>query len=81
MNKEIIPMNIVSISKIVEISFLCIPSKRYVPAIMNFIMISQSRLIHLLNASKRGEKNRLKNPVLCLFVFLSDLHIQSKILK
>ena len=55
----------------IEKTFLYFLLIYFVVAIMNFIMISQSRLIHLLNASKRGEKNRLKNPVLCLFVFLS----------
>lgn len=55
----------------IEKTFLYFLLIYFVVAIMNFIMISQSRLIHLLNASRRGEKNRLKNPVLCLFVFLS----------
>lgn len=39
-------------------------------AIFNTITISRYKLINLLTASKKNEKVKIKNPFLCIIVFL-----------
>lgn len=38
--------------------------------VFNTLAVSRTKLIHLLNARKKGEKQTAKNPVLCLIVFV-----------
>ena len=38
--------------------------------IFNTIQISRCKLIDLINANKRSEKVKIKNPIICTIIFL-----------
>ena len=46
--------------------------------IFNTISVSKCRLIDLLNGSKKAEKIKLKNPYLCIFIFIVSCIVLGK---
>ena len=51
-------------------TLICFGIMYVIVIIFNTISVSRCKLIHLLNASKRGEKLKLKNPIICIIIFL-----------
>ena len=45
----------------------------FIVMIFNTIIINKNKLINLLNASKRSEKLKLKNPIVCIILFVLSI--------